>query len=44
MVTGNQETLKDGNLEAEKAEWKAAAADGKVPVVSLERAKGKIER
>ncbi|KAK4699101.1 hypothetical protein P7C70_g7167, partial [Phenoliferia sp. Uapishka_3] len=43
MVTGNQETMKEGNLKAEKAEWKKAAAEGTVPTMSAERAKGKVE-
>ncbi|KAM0751682.1 hypothetical protein T439DRAFT_324882 [Meredithblackwellia eburnea MCA 4105] len=42
-VIGDQETMTEGNLATEKAEWKAAAADGKLPAVSLDRAKAKVE-
>lgn len=44
MLTGNQETMKEGNLKAEKAEWKSSAADGTVPLPSKERLVGKAER
>lgn len=44
MVMGNQDTMKEGNLKAEKAEWKSAAAEGTVPTMSVERVKGKVER
>jgi hypothetical protein len=44
LVTGDQEKTTEGNLRAEGAEWKAAAADGELPSVSVERVKGKIER
>lgn len=44
MVTGDQETLSDGNLNAEKGEWKAALADGALPSISVDRLKGKVER
>lgn len=44
MLTGNQETMKEGNLKAEKAEWKASAAEGTVPLPSKERLVGKAER
>ena len=36
--------MKEGNLKAEVAEWKSAVAEGTVPSVSVERAKGKVER
>ncbi|KPV71937.1 uncharacterized protein RHOBADRAFT_18849 [Rhodotorula graminis WP1] len=42
-LTGNQETLNEGNLKAEKAEWKGAVADGEIPVPSMDRVKGKVE-
>lgn len=44
MLTGNQETMKEGNLKAEKAEWKSSAAEGTVPLPSKERLVGKAER
>lgn len=44
MLVGDQEKLNEGNLKAEKGEWKAAAADGKLPSVSTERLQGKAER
>lgn len=43
MVTGNKDAQNDGNLKAEKAEWKSSAADGTIPIPSAERAKGKVE-
>ncbi|ORY52712.1 hypothetical protein BCR35DRAFT_310600 [Leucosporidium creatinivorum] len=43
MLTGNQETMKEGNLKAEKAEWKSSAAEGTVPLPSKERLVGKAE-
>lgn len=43
MLTGDQEKMNEGNLKAEKAEWKSAAADGKLPSVSAERLQGKAE-
>lgn len=43
-VKGDQETVTEGNLRAEKAEWKGAVAEGGVPTMSLERVKGKVER
>ncbi|GAA5895622.1 hypothetical protein JCM5296_003764 [Sporobolomyces johnsonii] len=43
MLTGDQEHMKDGNLKAEKGEWKRDLADGTLPVPSVERAKAKVE-
>ncbi|SCV72977.1 BQ2448_6902 [Microbotryum intermedium] len=43
FITGDQEMASQGNKKAEAAEWKAALADGQLPKVSLERAKGKVE-
>jgi len=43
MVTGNQEKQNEGNVRAEKAEWKGAIAHGELPSVSAERMKGKLE-
>ncbi|GAA5820225.1 hypothetical protein JCM3770_006067 [Rhodotorula araucariae] len=43
MLTGDQETLSEGNVKAEKGEWKGAAAEGRVPLPSAERIKGKVE-
>jgi hypothetical protein len=42
-VTGNQEHLNEGNLKAEKGEWKSNAAEGTVPLPSWERVQGKVE-
>lgn len=43
-MTGDQDALNQGNLKAEEGEWKRDLADGKVPVPSAERVKGKVER
>ena len=43
MLTGDQDKMKEGNMKAEKAEWKSAAADGTMPSVSMERMQGKAE-
>lgn len=44
MVTGDQEQMKEGNMKAEKAEWKASIeGEGTLPSVSLERMQGKAE-
>ncbi|GAA5962640.1 hypothetical protein JCM3765_006872 [Sporobolomyces pararoseus] len=43
MITGDQEQQTQGNLKAEKAEFKSSLADGKLPVPSAERLQGKLE-
>ncbi|KAF8585075.1 hypothetical protein K439DRAFT_1410237 [Ramaria rubella] len=43
MVTGDQDKQTEGNMRAEKAEWKSAIADGELPTVSAERMEGKLE-
>jgi len=43
MVTGNQKQQTQGNLKAEKGEFKSSIADGKLPVPSAERLQGKLE-
>ncbi|GAA5979411.1 hypothetical protein JCM11641_005026 [Rhodosporidiobolus odoratus] len=43
MLTGSQDHLNRGNLKAEEGEWRGAAADGTVPVPSLDRVKGKVQ-
>lgn len=42
-ITGDQSKMNEGNIRHEAAEWEYSAADGKIPVPSLERAKGKVE-
>lgn len=43
MVTGDQETQKEGNLKAEGATWKKAAADGEMPLMDSQTIIGKME-
>lgn len=42
-MTGDQEKANQGNVRAEKAEWKQAAAEGSLPSVSVDRLAGKAE-
>lgn len=42
-ITGDQQKMSEGNVRHEAAEWEYSAADGKIPVPSLERVKGKVE-
>ncbi|GAA5930589.1 uncharacterized protein JCM15063_002406 [Sporobolomyces koalae] len=43
MITGDQEQQTEGNLKAEKGEFKSSLADGKLPLPSAERLQGKLE-
>lgn len=43
MLTGDQEQQTQGNLKAEKGEFKSSIADGTLPIPSAERLHGKLE-
>jgi len=43
MITGDQEQQTQGNLKAEKGEFKSSLADGQLPIPSEERLQGKVE-
>ncbi|GAA6039384.1 hypothetical protein JCM8097_002827 [Rhodosporidiobolus ruineniae] len=44
MMVGDQDAQNEGNLKAEKGEWRASVlGEGEVPSVSGERVKGKVE-
>ena len=43
MITGDQEQQTQGNLKAEKGEFKSSLADGQLPIPSKERLAGKVE-